>query len=465
MIAFITFLRANDLGNYQPTIAAQAFTAYRHRFMPEPLYIDDDVKALAMARAAYHGGRTEAFWIGSQSGDYTTLDVNSMYPYVMCHNWMPVKLVTVLSAPTLSELSKYLTTHCVVAEVTLDTDEPVYAMIDSKRLVFPLGKFGTTLTTPELVHALAHDHITNVRRAAIYTRGMIFNDYVTTLYELRKRYQADNNTAFAWLCKIMLNSLYGKMGQLGRVYDEIGECDKDDVRTWIEIDGDTHQTRKLRSFGGVVQELKTDGESYNSHPAIAAHVTAHGRMMLWRLIQTAGIDNVLYCDTDSITVNADALSRLPPFLVGSELGFLKVERKFTNITIHGPKDYVFGDHVCIKGIRKNAEELTPGTFKQLKFSKFKGMIRRGDIDTMIVEDIIKTLRREYNKGVVLDDGRVRPFRYPDEDAYHRWLTKLHEPKLVYGEFNTADEDHPQFKGARVEDDIARRRAKSLPYQR
>ena len=415
MIGYFNFISENRLGNYQITLASQAFTAFRHRFMSEPVFIDNNEKAMTLARGSYHGGRTEAFYIGSQKGSYYTLDVNSMYPGVMAINQYPVKLQTVYNRVTIPELAAYLKTKCVIAKVDLETDEPVYPIYCKGKLVFPVGKFETVLSTPELDHAIGLGYIKRVKQAAIYNRAPIFRAYVLELYRLRRAYAEENNHTFTWLCKIMLNSLYGKWGQLGRVYEEIGETDPSEVRVWSEWDSETKTMHRMRAFGGVIQELTPQGESYNSHPAIASHVTAHGRMELWRLINLAGLDNVYYVDTDSLTVNKRGLDNLPQGYIGKDLGALKIESHFRNITIHGAKDYVFGSKTRIKGIRSKAEQIAPGHYRQDHFSKFKTMLRAGDLDSMIVYSQDKHLRRVYDKGIVTDSGRVQPLTFPDQE--------------------------------------------------
>ena len=410
MITYFSFISSNKLGNYQITIAAQAFSAYRHRFMEQPIFIDNNEKALALARSSYHGGRTEAFYIGSEKGSYYTLDVNSMYPAVMALNHFPVKLWTVMHKITLDELKDYMDNYCVIADVDIDTDDPAYPVYIEGKLLFPVGQFTASLTTPELKHAQALGHIVKVNRAALYYKAPMFRAYVAELYRLRREYATAGNASFSWLCKIMLNSLYGKFGQLGRVYEEIDTTDPDEVKVWTEYDVETKTVHRMRSFGGVVQELTSTGESFNSHPAIASHVAAYGRMELWRLINLAGLNNVYYADTDSITVNSRGMNNIPDAYISSELGYLKVEAHFRKLTIYGAKDYVFGSKTRIKGIRSKAVCIAPGHYRQERFSKFKTMLRAGDINTMTIHNQDKHLKRIYTKGTVTDSGRVVPLR-------------------------------------------------------
>jgi len=77
-LQWFDFILDNDLGGFAPTLASQSFNAYRHRFMPVPIFIDTKEKALDLSRSAYVGGRTECFKIGQYTGDFYYIDVNSM---------------------------------------------------------------------------------------------------------------------------------------------------------------------------------------------------------------------------------------------------------------------------------------------------------------------------------------------------------------------------------------------------
>jgi len=414
MQTYLAFIKDNDLGNFQKTAASQAFSAYRHRFMPYEILIDSNEKALDLARSSYYGGRVEAFFIGKREGDFYLLDVNSMYPFVMANNSFPTHLRSVYKRVKLGDLPAMLAEHLVVADVDLKTDEPAYPYRTPTGLICPVGQFRTVLPTPELVDALAHFRIVRVHSAAVYDGAQLFEGYVTTLYGLRKSYQAAGNLPFEYLCKLMLNSLYGKFGQRGRVFQDAGIAQTSDAKTWEEWDADTKRFVRYRQFGGLVQTWQNEGESFNSHPAVAAHVTSYARLWLWKLITTAGRQHVFYCDTDSLVVDKSGYDILASAYLGDGLGELKLVKQFSRMTIHGAKDYQFGDKIRIKGIRENATMVSENDFLQDRFGKFKTMVRNGDMDQMVVARQPKHLTRIYSKGFVTASGFVQPFVFPDD---------------------------------------------------
>jgi hypothetical protein len=159
---------------------------------------------------------------------------------------------------------------------------------------------------------------------------------------------------------------------------------------------------------------KNDGEfARDSIPIIASTVTAHARMMLWGLIQTAGSENVIYCDTDSLFVNKAGLANLESFINPTELGRLKIE-KFGSCTIRGAKDYTFNGKTKLKGIKENATKISDDTYIQYQFHTKNQRYRDGTPDgIVVVKPITKKLTRNYDKGNVLSSGRVEPLVFAE----------------------------------------------------
>ncbi len=247
------FLDDNDLGNWGKTLPSQAFSAYRHRFMEQRIVIHANADALALERGAYHGGRSSVFYKGwLKNGPYYKLDVNSMYPYVMSQEKYPNDLLGYKSPASLLELEKRLKHYAVIARVQIRTNEQCYPVKHRTHVVYPVGVFETTLTTPELLYGLSRGHILYVRSMAYYMQASLFRDYVDCFYEMKQRLADDPGNPYYAFAKLYLNSLYGKFGQL--------------AHDWKRIDGDgspyedsdfyvnlvTGQAGKVYRFGSSV---------------------------------------------------------------------------------------------------------------------------------------------------------------------------------------------------------------------
>lgn len=406
------FLLDHDLGGFARTLAGQAIRAYRHRFMDSPILIDDDASALKLGREAYHGGRVEAFRLGHVAGPVHCLDVNSMYPFVMRDREYPAALTRRIRRVSVSDLRKWITRYCLVARVEILTKRNRFAHLIDGRTCFPVGRFFESLTTPDLADALEHDEIVSVGECAIYDRAPLFSRFVSELYALRLEATERGDTVQRWLIRILLNSLYGKFGQKGTVWETRGKPEDDIVRVWREYDCESGTERLLRSFGGIKQEKLRDEEARESHPAIAAHVTAYARAYLWDLFERVKPGRVFYCDTDSLMVDDDGMAKLTDDLDEKLLGRLHHEWTTPWVEIHGAKDYRTLDKTVCKGVRKKARWIDSSTVEQEQWSSLPGLVWAGQLTAPTTVLMTKHLSRAYTKGKVAPGGIVSPLTLP-----------------------------------------------------
>lgn len=407
---WIKWLRLNDLGGLAISLAGQAWSAYKHRFMDHPIYIDDNADALALARDAYVGGRVEARRLGHPLSEIAVLDINSMYPDVMQREYYPTRLHGLYKRVKLEELGRWLNKYAIVARVHLQTDKPAYPIRQQHGLTFPIGSFDAVLTTGELQYAMSQGHIVSCVEASIYDKAPIFSRFIDEMYSIRLAYRKIGDETGSHNTKILMNSLYGKTGQRSGHEEIMGECDPSEMRVFTELDLDTGKKYRVRHIAGLILSRSLDSESRESHPAIAAHVTGYARALLWQYIELAGQHNVFYTDTDSLHVNAAGLALLSEHIDPARLGALKLEKLVSRALYHGPKDYELDGVRTLKGVRLNAEVLGAGHFRQEQWLSLKGSCMLGHVGGPLVRSVEKTYRRVYRKGVVDASGNVSPFR-------------------------------------------------------
>ena len=412
------FIREQDLGVMQVTLASQAMNAYRHRFMPEKLLCHDHDKALELEREAFHGGRTEAFWRGEVEGPLYKLDVNSHYPAVMQSE--PVGFHFEGYFPTFNKAwwdKARRENKSLVARVLVKTDEPAYGIVYENKLVFPVGTFWVALTTPEIDYAIKQGHILKVGAFAVHRRAVLFKDYIEYFYALRLEYKKAGNGTMDYMAKCLINSLFGKFGQSGRKWKESELYDWPlewplGSEGYIESEGDNPEIVRIRQRLGRVQVLDTDGESENSIPLISAEITAYGRIRLWEYIKQAGVENVYYVDTDSLITNQIGYERLLGEIHPSRLGALKLEETLSSGRFSAPKDYSLWEGIpyqkkeTIKGVRKYAVKVGENTYTQEQFQSWDKNLKEGHDGSITVRKTVKTLSRKNTKRLVVGDDML-----------------------------------------------------------
>ena len=409
---YLIFLQENDLGNFQKTIASQAFGSFRHRFMKTKIHIHTNEKIIALERESYHGARTEAFRIGKMLNTqmYFLVDVNSMYPSIMREYDYPHKLVRSDYNLDLNIIKILLKKYCLVAKCIVNVDVPIYPTKQNDRLIFPVGKFETVLTTREIEYGIEHNYIEKFIKIASYEKANLFKEYVDFFYSKKLQYQKEGNDAFYYMCKLFLNSLYGKFGQRINEYKKVSNNNDMEDGVITLIDGNINKEVTFRNINGLEEKSVGLIEGFDSFVSIASHITADARMRLWKYFEIAGRDNVYYCDTDSMITNARGyLNCKRANVISDELGDLSLKGHTTKLEIYGAKDYVFDEDKVIKGIRKDATRIGESEFTQVRFEGMAGAIRNNRLNKMVISNVTKKLSRIYTKGDVMKDGKVAPF--------------------------------------------------------
>jgi hypothetical protein len=413
MERYIAFNKEHDTGKFSMTRASQSFSAFRHRFMDTEIRLHKEKPIQQLERSAYFGGRTECFRIGKVPGDdFTFLDVNSMYPFVMMQNLYPTKCLWYKENPDPSDWLPFLSGYAVIADVTLDTDDPVYAKRHEGKLIFPVGTFDTCVCTAGFRHAIGAKHLVKVNAIAVYEWAPVFRQYVDYFYPLKSRYKADGNEIYTATVKLFLNSLYGKFGQ--RISDDERFTIPDQeltcrVENYDKVTGDRWTDTIM--FGTLIRS-RGEIEGPNTFVAIPAHVTEYARFYLWSIIKAIGRDRVYYCDTDSLAISSELLSHGSIHLDGLALGALAVDKTGEGLEIWGLKDYQIGSDRKLKGIPLRAVELQENVYRYDQFLGAVSHQRLGEVDSFLTRSVTKRLKHDYNKGTVNADGSVSPYCFP-----------------------------------------------------
>lgn len=337
-----------------PTISSLALQIYRSNFMPEDARIGiTDVKLYDKLHAAYMGGAVDVYTPQSEPmHSVYCYDVNSMYPAVMRDMDYPV------GSPTFFEGSVDLNDHNTFGflrvQVTSPKDlfAPLLMTRVGGRTVAPLGSWTGWYFSEELKFAATLGYKFEVREAVLYERGKIFKGYVDSLYKLRKKYSAKDPQNL--ICKLHMNSLYGRFGMSPRM-EKYQLVDSNDVLTRLPANQiDLSEDKSLISYDVIRNQDVTapDGNYLDISLPISMAVTAYARIYMQASI---AMDGIMYTDTDSIHTT----NKLPDSLVGPELGQFKLEYTAEQAVFIAPKAYACKningtgkDKIVVRGIKE-----------------------------------------------------------------------------------------------------------------
>ena len=411
-----TFVLLHDLGNYRYTLASQALSAYRHKYLPEKTLIQTEQEwILRTEREVYYGGRTEAFVIGRVEGLIRLVDVNSMYPYVMGQFTYPTRfrIYRRNTNPVGYPLPDGV--EIGMARISCTLTMPVLPVVRDGRLCFPVGKMVGVWTWVEIFNAIPYMKDILWHDFWAYDFRPLFREWSTDMYALRLVYEDSTQKAFGLSVKLLLNSLYGKFGQMTPEWIDIGESNRPEGDEWYHQETSHGPIQRCRVRMGIEQRTDRRTETSHSMPLIAATVTAHARVYMWHLMQEAGLPNVLYMDTDSLMVTPEGYANLEHLVEPRTLGRLGVEWESPWVDIHGAKDYQYAQGMKRKGVKRNAQKIGHNIYRMQQFRSWDYMVGQGKFAQIDIVTVDKHLHRTYHKGVVGSDGIVSPLVLGGDD--------------------------------------------------
>lgn len=410
---YLQFIVKNKLGKFGYSAAGQALNSFRHRFMGKRIQVHNNQTVKKLERSAYGGGCVRCYRIGYfENGPFYKLDINSMYPYIMRTYELPYRFHRIFTSISVDDLKRLLKFYSVIADCTVAPIRPYYRKRTKESVVYPLYPFRSVFCTPELMSLVANDEIVEIHICATYRKAILFNEYVDFFYALRQHYRETGNLIMSHFCKVLLNALYGKFAARNEslVFCPEANASPFPVR-YVVLPGEK-TPRFVYYIGKEPYVLKENGDAYNSFVPISAEITAYGRMLIQSYVDIAGVENVFYCDTDSIICNEEGYTHLIPFISNTELGKLKLEGISSSLEVNARKDYVFNNTRVLKGIPYSAKTIDTNVYCCEMWSTLTATLGKGRDKPYGIRYVTKVLKRKIYDGLPSLDGFIVPFTCP-----------------------------------------------------
>lgn len=343
---YIKFLQKgfSDLGaNMKFTIASTSMDLFKRKYLKQILKQNPDT--LPILFKAYYGARTEILKRGYIE-NLKYYDVNSLYPFCMLREYPNPNYEFYTEKGNMNLLKDSKNEGVMKVTVKIDNlDLPYlpYRHFDIKdveqkgdyKLIFPLGIFTGYYTFFELRKAIQLGYkILDFGEAVYYTKTFKpFEEYVKTLYSLRMKYK-NEKSIIEIVCKIAMNSLYGKFAQKLEDKESIFHLNSLEYEKIKEY---TESSKYHSIIRGDYIYVKNKFNSYIPSfviPIFSIYTTAYARDVLYNKIKEVGVENVYYYDTDSIITDKILDT-------SQNLGDLKLEYFIRDGVLVAPKMYAF----------------------------------------------------------------------------------------------------------------------------
>jgi hypothetical protein len=352
-------------------------------------------------RNSYFGGRVEAFYRGmvhkNNFDKINVYDFNSLYPSVMK-----------LPMPDLKEYPKILygsyDSECLGSALVHIKTECKYPIIPLRtdKLKFINGEIFGWFTIPELNSMVdsGEGKVISCKKSYNWKKTpSYFTEYIDFFYNSRIIAKTELNPQES-IYKLMMNSLYGKFGEMI------------EPTSYRNIDSLNDFSNATEILGNYAIFKEPERQTQHTFFPIASTITAYSRLKLHDKIHDI-VDRkhkeIFYCDTDSLFTNAKLET-------SNILGDLKLENVKDWFCFIRAKAYLSDDFVKLKGSRcglkpeaitKCLNKNTDISIDNKRFVKFRESLRsinKNHLELEIKKKVFNTEsdgKRDYFKDVVL----------------------------------------------------------------
>ena len=354
-------------------------------------------------RKGYYGGLVHLNCEGKRINRGYLYDMNSQYPAAMLND-MPVGDPVISNDTNLENYFGFCYAN-IIPPKNLDVLIIPHRK-ENGEIEQPSNQFSGLYFSELLKSAIKYGYKVEVKGGIKFERGIgVFNEFVENIYSKRLQAKLEGNNVLQIVNKLILNSLYGRMG-MRNIENKTVIVDKDKAEILVKnknilfiaelnekvimkynnnIDSEIVKfIKEFKSSDSQINSLAgiTKVRGVSSSVAIAAAITAYAQINMMKFKNIPG-NKCLYSDTDSVLLEQPLTEE---HVDSKKLGFMKLEHVVTEGYFISKKLYAFknnkGESIMkSKGVKKGL----------LDFDKFI-LLSQGDSITVDTTVFIKNLR-------------------------------------------------------------------------
>lgn len=351
-----------------PTLTALAYKIFKQRFLKNShkISITKDEDYVYYVKA-YFGGAVDVY--RPLGKDLFYYDANSLYPSVMSNKEYPIGEPWYFQIETDKGGHRPLSEVFGIVRAKVTCPDHIFAPILLTRslddaVIAPTGTWTDWYCSEELKNAVKYGYQVEVLEGYNWDKSAtVFKGYVDTIYKYRRSFAKTDCRNL--ICKLLLNSLYGRFG-MAPVLNNSVIAPTDPIARMNFLSKEDYQD--VQEIGGIT--IVSSSKFVNNRESkpwqlleistpLAVFTTAYARILMSEYKMKYS-NNLYYSDTDSLVLDCE----LPSDKVGNDLGQFKLEHKVSEGVFSlrtSPKVYALRlsdgkEIIKVKGLRQDSQD-------------------------------------------------------------------------------------------------------------
>lgn len=407
----IDFIRQEDCGNWQPTGSGQAFATWRHRFLTDKILVGNEGGIRSIEREAAWTGRCEVWRPGHhESPGFWEWDLEMAYGHIGAYSSVPIRHLGWVHNWTLDKVADVVPDIAVLSRVKVTTEIPLVPMLKDGRITWPVGTFETVLWDPELLLLKHHGATVEMGETHVYESAPALRGFME--WAIAKALTTENagDKIISKMVHQWTRALVGRLGMRYKSWEDWGEAPYSNCLLSPVIDTTTGESYRWLWIGKQMFRETELQEYPEGTPAIMSWIMSQVRVKLWDAMEQAGLNNVLYVDTDSVLVNAAGDKRLLKARHNGGVVGLRRKHKYVSLDLWAPRQIITNSTLRAAGVSKAAVKKDDGRYHTTVRRRLGQSIQLNEADRITVIRHAVTLHHEDKRRLHNDDGTTSPYR-------------------------------------------------------
>lgn len=404
---YLAWLESEGMGTWQPTGAGQSWAAWRHRFMTYAPHVHAETEVLAAERRAMWTGRCEAWAHGrDESAPVYEWDMEAAYCRIAAATSLPVRLIGEGAENGGAQLRGGNRNQRTLSLCTVRADVPILPGFSGGHILWPTGTFDTVLWDNEVVTARGAGIEVEAHRSWRYVSAPALQRWGEWVLGKITAPGGQTHPLERMVLKHWSRALIGRLSLRYQRWEPFAVSETHDWRRIDGIDAETGERFDLLWVGGVLHRSGGVAEAPDSLPMMTGYIMAECRVWLWRVMLAAGLENVLYVDTDSVVVTGRGHARLLASDALRTATGLRLKGRHRGYDIRGPRQAWFGGMPKVSGVPTDAVRTGPDTARGAVTESLPVALAGGRVDSVWIHDRTWHLKGVDRRRVHLPGGRT-----------------------------------------------------------
>jgi hypothetical protein len=413
-MAVIERLRSEDLGGWARSGASIGWHTLLRRHLTDKVLVHGRPEVREAEGAAMYAGRCEVWRHGFQApGPFYEWDFKTAYGRICAETALPATFSYEVRGIDVFRLPEFLGHTNHLCEATITTDVPILPFRDDGGVYWPVGRFQDWYWDVELLAAQEAGATVQVHRAYRYRSAPWMASWATWCLSLVDDDSTPEARVMGAVAKHWQRAVPGRSAMKYRAWEEQGDAYVPGVSYMPMLDLDNGSRGACLTLGGQRWEAWRQEWWGEALPQLLSYVMACARVRLWEAMQVAGLEEVLYVDTDCLIVAGIGHERLDRAVRAGCLGSLRYKRSHQLLELTAPQLVEGSTYRRLSGVPRGARRTAQSAYDGEVWEGLTTALAEGHPDEVRIRNVSFDIHGIDTRRLHLPGGATAPFTVSD----------------------------------------------------